>query len=41
MIYLRKAPELAKTDAEKRRIISLMGKTGTYFALLCAGEYKE
>lgn len=39
MIYLRKALELAKTDAEKRRIISLMGKTGTYFALLCAGEY--
>ena len=39
MIYLRKALELAKTDAEKHRMISLMGKTGTYFVFFCAGEY--
>lgn len=39
MIYLRKALELAKTDKEKNRILSQIGKTGTYFALLCAGEY--
>ncbi|MDR3195079.1 MAG: hypothetical protein LBT76_07305, partial [Tannerella sp.] len=38
LIYLRKAMEIAKTDAQKNAILTQIGKTGTYPALLYAGE---
>ena len=37
--YLRKAMEVANTDAQKNRILRNIGRTGTYQAMLYAGEY--
>ncbi|MDR3250478.1 MAG: DUF1080 domain-containing protein [Tannerella sp.] len=39
LIFLRKAMETAKTDAQKNDILKQIGKTGTYPALLYAGEF--
>ncbi|MDR2679465.1 MAG: DUF1080 domain-containing protein [Tannerella sp.] len=39
LIFLRKAMEAAKTDEQKNRILKSIGKTGTYLALLYAGEF--
>ncbi|MDR0844100.1 MAG: DUF1080 domain-containing protein [Tannerella sp.] len=41
LIYLRKAMEIAKTDAQKNTILSQIGRTGTYLALLYAGNYVD
>ncbi|MDR1601110.1 MAG: DUF1080 domain-containing protein [Tannerella sp.] len=39
LIHLRKAMETAKTDAQKNSILQQIGRTGTYLALLYAGEF--
>lgn len=39
LIYLRNAMEIAKTDAQKNTILSQVSRTGTYLALLFAGEF--
>lgn len=39
LIYLRNAMEIAKTDAQKNRILAQIGRTGTYLGLLYAGEF--
>jgi hypothetical protein len=41
LIYLRKAIEIAKTDAQKNTILGQIGRTGTYLALLYAGNYVD
>ncbi|MDR1525762.1 MAG: DUF1080 domain-containing protein [Tannerella sp.] len=41
LIFLRKAMEAAKTDEQKNRILKSIGKTGTYLALLYAGEFLD
>ena len=39
LIFLRKAMEIAKTDAQKNTILNRIGHTGTYLAMLYAGEF--
>ena len=39
LIFLRKAMEIAKTDAQKNSILNQIGRTGTFLALLYAGEF--
>jgi HEAT repeat protein len=39
LLSLRKAMEVAKTDAQKNDILRRIGRTDTYLALLYAGEY--
>ena len=39
LIFLRKAMEVAKTDAQKNTILNQIGRTGTYLAMLYAGEF--
>jgi HEAT repeat protein len=39
MIYLRKAMEVAKTNDQKNIILNQIGRTGTFNALMFAGEY--
>ncbi|MDR1676247.1 MAG: DUF1080 domain-containing protein [Tannerella sp.] len=39
LIYLRKAMEIAQTDAQKNVILTQIGKTGTYLAMLYAGDF--
>jgi HEAT repeat protein len=39
LIYLRKAMEIARTAAQKNAILSQIGRTGTFPALLYAGNY--
>ena len=39
LIYLRKAMEVAKTDAQKNNILNQIGRTRTYLAMLYAGEF--
>ena len=39
LIYLRKAMEVAKTDAQKNTILNQIGRTRTYLAMLYAGEF--
>ena len=39
LIFLRKAMEIAKTDAQKNTIMNQISRTGTYLALLYAGEF--
>ncbi|MDR3268950.1 MAG: DUF1080 domain-containing protein [Tannerella sp.] len=41
LIYLRKAFEIAKTDAQKNTILAQIGRTGTFLALLYAGDYVD
>jgi hypothetical protein len=41
LIFLRKAMETAKTDAQKNRILKQIEQTGTYLALLYAGEFLD
>lgn len=41
LIYLRKAMEIAKTDARKNRILQEIGKTGTFQGLIYAGKFLE
>ncbi|MDR3252240.1 MAG: DUF1080 domain-containing protein, partial [Tannerella sp.] len=40
-LSLRKAMEVAKTDAQKNEILKQIARTGTYPALLFAGEYLD
>ncbi len=39
LIYLRNAMEIAKTDMQKNAILAQVSRTGTYLALLYAGEF--
>ena len=39
LIFLRKAMEVAKTDAQKNTILNQIGRTGTFLAFLYAGEF--
>ena len=39
LIFLRKAMEIAKTDAQKNTILNQIGRTRTFLALLYAGEF--
>jgi HEAT repeat protein len=39
LIFLRKAMEVAGTDEQKNKILKNIGKTGTYLAMLYAGEF--
>ena len=39
LIFLRKAMEVAKTDVQKNTILNRIGRTGTYLAMLYAGEF--
>ncbi|MDR1115709.1 MAG: DUF1080 domain-containing protein [Tannerella sp.] len=41
LIFLRKAMGTAKTDEQKNRILKNIGRTGTYLALLYAGEFLD
>ncbi|MDR1336989.1 MAG: DUF1080 domain-containing protein [Tannerella sp.] len=41
LIYLRKAMEIARTDAQKNAILTQTGKTGTFPALLYAGDFLD
>jgi HEAT repeat protein len=41
LIYLRKAFEIAKTDAQRNTILAQIGRTGTFLALLYAGDYVD
>ncbi|MDR0757188.1 MAG: DUF1080 domain-containing protein [Tannerella sp.] len=41
LIRLRKAMEMAKTDAQKNIILQQTGQTGTYLALLYAGDFLD
>lgn len=41
LIYLRKAMEIAKTDARKITVLEEIGKTGTFIGLIYAGNYLE
>ncbi|MDR0729391.1 MAG: DUF1080 domain-containing protein [Prevotellaceae bacterium] len=40
-IFLSNALEMAKTDAQKQDILNRLGHTGSYLALLLAGEYLD
>jgi len=39
LIFLRKAMEVANTDAQKNSILNQISRTGTYLAFLYAGEF--
>ncbi|MDR2119906.1 MAG: DUF1080 domain-containing protein [Tannerella sp.] len=39
LLHLRKAMEIAKNDAQKNDILKQIGRTGTYLALLYAGDF--
>ncbi|MDD4514385.1 family 16 glycoside hydrolase [Massilibacteroides sp.] len=39
LLGLRKAMEIAKTDAQKNEILKQAGRTGTFLAMLFAGDY--
>lgn len=39
LLFLRKAMEIAKTDQQKNRILEQIGRTGTFLAMLYAGEF--
>ena len=39
LIFLRKAMEVANTNTQKNRILRSVGRTGTYLAMLYAGEF--
>jgi len=39
LIFLRKAMEVAKTDVQKNRLLRSIGRTGTYLAMIYAGEF--
>ncbi|MDR2775941.1 MAG: DUF1080 domain-containing protein [Tannerella sp.] len=41
LIFLRKAMEAAKTNEQKNKILKNIGNTGTYLALLYAGEFLD
>jgi HEAT repeat protein len=41
LIFLRKAMEAAKTDEQKNKILKNIGRTGTFPALIYAGEFLE
>ncbi|MDR1562122.1 MAG: DUF1080 domain-containing protein [Dysgonamonadaceae bacterium] len=41
LIFLRKAMEIAKTDNQRNLILKHIGQTGTYLALLYAGEFLD
>ncbi|MDR2138596.1 MAG: DUF1080 domain-containing protein [Tannerella sp.] len=41
LIYLRKAMEIARTDAQQNAILVQIGKTGTFPALLYAGDFLD
>ncbi|MDR2144872.1 MAG: DUF1080 domain-containing protein, partial [Tannerella sp.] len=41
LIFLRKAIEIAQTDAQKKRILQQIGQTGTFLAMLYAGEFLD
>jgi len=41
LIFLRKAMEIAKTDAQKNVALKEIGKTGTFLGLLYAGEFLD
>ena len=41
LIFLRKAMEVAKTDQQKNTILNQIGRTGTYLAMLYAGEFVD
>ncbi|MDR0394847.1 MAG: DUF1080 domain-containing protein [Tannerella sp.] len=41
LIFLRKAMEAAKTDGQKNKILKSIGRTGTFPALIYAGEFLE
>ena len=41
LIYLRKAMEAAKTNEQKNEILKGISRTGTYLALLYAGEFLD
>lgn len=41
LIFLRKAMDVAKTDEQKNKIVRLIGKTGTYPAMLYAGGFMD
>jgi hypothetical protein len=41
LIFLRKAMEVAKTDAQKNEILKQIAKTGTFLGLLYAGEFLD
>lgn len=40
-LLLTNALEIARTDAQKNSILSQLGNTGSYLALLCAGQYLD
>ena len=40
-IFLRKAMEVAKTDTQKNRILRSINRTGTFLAMLYAGEFLD
>ncbi|MDR2764834.1 MAG: DUF1080 domain-containing protein [Tannerella sp.] len=41
LIYLRKAMEIARTDVQRNAILTQIGKTGTFLALLYAGDFLD
>ena len=41
LIYMRKAMDVANTDMQRNRILRNIGRTGTYLAMLYAGEYLD
>lgn len=41
LIFLRKAMEVAKTDGQKNKILKHIGQTGTFPAMIYAGEFLD
>ena len=41
LIFLRKAMEVANTDRQKNRVLRSISRTGTYLAMLYAGEFLD
>ncbi len=41
LIFLRKAMEIAKTDDQKNNILRRIGQTGTFLAMLYAGDFLD
>lgn len=41
LIFLRKAMEIAKTDEQKKNILRRIGRTGTFLAMVYAGEFLD
>ncbi len=41
LIFLRKAMEVAKTTEQKNKILKNIGRTGTYLAMLYAGDFVD